>query len=139
VETRRTKRVADLVRSEVANFLLRKASDPRLRWVTVTDCRVTPDLRHATVYYSCINDPEREDAEKALRKVGGLIRAQMGRDARMRHVPEIEFRFDEGLHHGYRIMEILDQIAQTESPAEESSEPPGSDDADAEEDATELP
>ena len=56
--TRRTERVSELVREEVARVLREDAQDPRLRLVTLTRVDVSPDLSNAIVYYSVMGDDD---------------------------------------------------------------------------------
>jgi len=109
METRRTRRLADVIHKEVANLLLRNLADPSLRWVTITRVNVTRDLRQAVILYSCIDEDQLELAAKALQRAKGLIRSHLGRELHLRHVPELEFKFDKGLHHSYRILDLLER------------------------------
>lgn len=112
METRRAKRVADLIQTEVAQFLLTRLRDPRLQWVTITRARVSADLHQATLYYSCYNDDQMEDAGRALERARGLIRVHIGRELRLRYVPELRFKPDEELHRSYHIVELIEKLAQ---------------------------
>jgi ribosome-binding factor A len=87
-----TRRIAERISKIVAEMLERRIKDPRLGFVTVTETRLTSDLREATVYYTVYGSAE-EHAETAaaLRSATGIIRSEVGRLIGLRHTPSIEF------------------------------------------------
>ncbi|HZG94212.1 MAG TPA: 30S ribosome-binding factor RbfA, partial [Mycobacteriales bacterium] len=88
----RARRLADRIKVVVAETLERGVKDPRLGFITVTDARVTPDLREAKVYYTVYgDDAARADTAAALESARGVVRAEIGRQCRVRHVPSLEF------------------------------------------------
>jgi ribosome-binding factor A len=90
-----TRRLAERISQIVAEMLERRIKDPRLGFVTVTEARLTNDLREATVFYTVYGTPE-EQAETAvaLRSATGVIRSEVGRLLGLRHTPSIEFVAD---------------------------------------------
>jgi len=89
--------------------------DPRVGFVTVTGVKVTDDLHLATVYFSIIGgEAERKGAEAGLNSAKGFLRREIGKVLRMRHVPDLMFRFDESVEYGSRIESLLKQIHETE-------------------------
>jgi ribosome-binding factor A len=110
-ETRRSQRVADLVRSELSLLVLTEAHDPELRKVTITDVEMPPDLRSAKVFFSCLGgDEERAKAADALRRAAGYLRREVGQRCRLRYAPELHFVSDHSLERGARIEELLQQV-----------------------------
>ena len=110
-ETRRSQRVADLVRSELSLLVLTEAHDPELRKVTITDVEMPPDLRSAKVFFSCLGgDEERAKAADALRRAAGYLRREVGQRCRLRYAPELHFTSDHSLERGARIEELLQQV-----------------------------
>src|ERR1700751_961655 len=91
----KTRRLAERISKIVAELLERRIKDPRLGFVTVTETRLTSDLREATVFYTVYGSPE-EQAETAvaLRSATGIIRSEVGRLIGLRHTPSIEFVAD---------------------------------------------
>ncbi|RKN06701.1 30S ribosome-binding factor RbfA [Streptomyces radicis] len=89
----RAKRLADLIREVVAEKLHRDIKDPRLGTrVTITDTRVTGDLREATVFYTVYGDEsDREDVAAGLRSAKGVLRSAVGAAAGVKHTPSLEF------------------------------------------------
>ncbi|HEY4129261.1 MAG TPA: 30S ribosome-binding factor RbfA [Gemmatimonadaceae bacterium] len=111
-EHRRSERVAEAIREEVATFLANDAKDPRLSgMVTVTGCEVTRDLRHAKVFVSVMGtDAERAQTFEGLASVATHLRARVGRALRLRLAPEITFKPDQSVAHAARIEDLLAQI-----------------------------
>lgn len=95
MKTRRSERVADLLRREVCKIIEEDLKDPELGFVTVTGVRVSADLKHAKVLVSVLGDEEaRKKSLAALTRARGYIRLLIGRRVRLRFTPEISFRFD---------------------------------------------
>ncbi|MDT0269284.1 30S ribosome-binding factor RbfA [Streptomyces sp. DSM 44915] len=89
----RAKRLADLIREVVAEKLHRDIKDPRLGTrVTITDTRVTGDLREATVFYTVYgDDADREEVAAGLRSAKGILRSAVGAAAGVKHTPSLTF------------------------------------------------
>jgi ribosome-binding factor A len=95
VDVARARRLAVRIREIAADTLERQVKDPRLGMVTVTDARVTPDLREATVYYTVYGDGQaRADTAAALASATGVVRAAVGRMTGVRFTPSIAFVAD---------------------------------------------
>ena len=117
---RRSDRVAEAIREEVATFLAEDVKDPRITGlVTVTGVDVTRDLRHAKVYVGVMgSDAERASTFEGLASVAGHLRARVGRALRLRLAPEIVFRPDESIARASRIETLLAQIKDGKPPAD---------------------
>ena len=120
MKSRRSQRVADLVRAELSLLVLTEAHDPDLRRVTITDVEMPSDLKYARVYFSALGgDEERRLALEALRRAAGYLRGEVGRRCRLRFAPELFFVADRSLERGARIEELLNEVL----PAEPKDEP----------------
>jgi len=109
--TRRQQQVADLLQAEISRVLLRKIKDPRLGLITITGVKMSPDLRHARIYFSTIGDQERvEVAEAGLRSAAGVIRGEIGRTLDLRYCPQLAFHFDDSLAYGAHIEERIREL-----------------------------
>ncbi len=109
--TRRQQQVADLLQAEISMVLLRKIKDPRLGLITITGVKMSPDLKHARIYFSTIGDQERvEAAEAGLRSAAGVIRGEIGRTLDLRYCPKLAFHFDESLAYGAHIEERIREL-----------------------------
>ena len=79
-DTARARKLADRIQVVVAQTLERRIKDPRLGFVTITDTRVTGDLREATVFYTVFGDEtDREATAAALESAKGVIRSEVGK------------------------------------------------------------
>jgi len=88
----RARKLADRVREIVAATLEMRVKDPRLGFVTVTDARVTPDLRDATIFYTVYGDDEaRASTAAALESAKGVLRSEVGRQTGIKHTPSLTF------------------------------------------------
>ncbi|MEV1174420.1 30S ribosome-binding factor RbfA [Nonomuraea sp. NPDC049784] len=95
VDAARASKLADRIQQIVAEMLERRIKDPRLGFVTVTDARVTADLREATVFYTVFgSDAERSDSAAALESAKGIIRSEVGRQTGVRFAPTLTFKHD---------------------------------------------
>ena len=91
----RARKLADRIQVIVAEMLEGKVKDPRLGFVTITDTRVTNDLREATVFYTVYgSDEERAGTAAALESAKGVLRSEVGRQTGVRHTPSLAFVAD---------------------------------------------
>lgn len=106
--SRRTDRVGEAIQELVAGLLLREIKDPRIGLVTITAVRVSPDLRHARVYFSSLGDDEqRARSLRGLRSAAGFVRGQIARQLNLRVAPEVVFEFDPSLEEAERLSQLL--------------------------------
>lgn len=105
----RVRRHAERVRELVAATVRTRIKDPRLGMITITDTRITPDLRDATVYYTVLGDSAaKADTAAALASASGLLRSTVGRALGLRHTPTLTFVLDEVPERAKHIDELLD-------------------------------
>ena len=108
---KRSEKVAEAIHEMVSELLVKGLKDPRIGFVTITGVKVTDDLHLATIYFTVIGSEEEKIAtEKGLNSARGFIRKEMGRNLRMRYVPDIVFRYDESVEYGNRIESLLKEI-----------------------------
>jgi ribosome-binding factor A len=129
VDASRAGRLADRIAVLVAEMLERRVKDPRLGFVTVTEAKLTNDLREATVYYTVYgSDAEREETARALRSATGVIRTEVGRKLGLRHTPSLDFVPDEVPDTAARIDDLVERarLADEEvARAREGAQPAG--------------
>jgi len=112
-EFNRTQRLGQLLKEEISRLLYREVKEPRIGSVTITDVTVTPDLMQATVYVQVPGDDERKrEALEGLSSAAGFMRSQLGRDLRIRRIPELHFEVDRTQERAARINELLAQVAE---------------------------
>jgi ribosome-binding factor A len=107
----RPDRIADQIRSELAELLAREVHDPGVGFVTLTYVKVTPDLQLARVYYTSLGDEKAQrESAKALKRAAPFLRRHLGQRLRLRRVPELEFFYDESIARQDRIEQILQEL-----------------------------
>ena len=95
MDAARAHRLGDRISQIVAEMLEMRIKDPRLGFVTVTEARLTNDLREATVFYTVYGSPEEQaDTAAALESATGIIRSEVGKQTGLRHTPSLTFVAD---------------------------------------------
>ncbi|MCF3106636.1 30S ribosome-binding factor RbfA [Streptomyces roseoverticillatus] len=119
----RAKRLADLIREVIAQKLQRGIKDPRLgSHVTITDTRVTGDLREATVFYTVYGDDEdRASAAAGLESAKGILRSEVGRAAGIKFTPTLTFVADALPENARTIEDLLDRARASDAEVREAS------------------
>ncbi|HEX6888070.1 MAG TPA: 30S ribosome-binding factor RbfA [Candidatus Nanopelagicales bacterium] len=108
----RVRKLADRVKVIVAETLETRVKDPRLGFVTITDARVTNDLREATVFYTVFgSEQEQSDTAAALESAKGVLRTEVGRQTGVRHTPSLTFVADAVPENARHIDDLLAQAA----------------------------
>lgn len=103
----RARRLGERITQIVAEMLERRIKDPRLGFVTITDTKVTGDLRDATVFYTVYgSDEEQAATAAALTSATGVIRSEVGKQTGLKHTPSITFEQDK-LPEGAKSIEDL--------------------------------
>jgi ribosome-binding factor A len=120
----RPDRVADQLRSELAELLTREVHDPGIGFVTLTRVHVSPDLQQARVYYTALGDePARRRTAQALGRAAAFLRRQIGSRLRLKRTPELVFVYDESIAGQDRIEQILNELhAQQPDPDDDATD-----------------
>ncbi|OHE23671.1 MAG: ribosome-binding factor A [Syntrophus sp. GWC2_56_31] len=108
---KRADRVADLIKMEIADLLLKTIKDPRIGSVTITGVKVTDDLRTARIFFVEMGkDTCSTVVLTGLGKAAGFLRRELSRRLQLRHVPELLFTYDPSFAYGNRIESLLMEI-----------------------------
>ena len=100
-----------MIRQEVGSILLREFHDPTVGKVSVTDVKVTDDLRYARIYYTILGEEgELPEVAERLDSITPRVRKHLGSGLRMKYVPALQFRYDDTLERARRIESILNTI-----------------------------
>jgi len=100
--------------------------DPRVGFATITAVKITPDLRHARVWVSVLgSDEEATDTMAGLNSARPHLRSELGRQMRMKYLPELIFELDKGAEEAQRLDEIFHKIHSQESSADRSEDAEG--------------
>ncbi len=107
--SRRTDRIGEQVRAEVARILHEEVTDPRIGMVTLTRIDVAPDLSNARIFWSTVGD--RDEIERGLTSAAGFVRGRLARVLPLRKVPELRFLWDPSLELGDRTLAALRNLS----------------------------
>ena len=128
----RAGRLGEEIRKITGNMLLFELKDPRLqgKMVSVSDVEVSDDGSYATIYLSVLGKSISEDAEeeekndilKAMKSASGTIRREIGRNIKVRHVPELSFKIDNSIEYGRHMSKIIDSLGIENYKATDGSE-----------------
>lgn len=108
-------RISSQIAKEISYILATEIKDHDLRFITITDCRVTNDLSYAKVYYTSLDDRNREEVKKAIKNASGFIRKELMNRIDIRHIPELEFIYDESIEYGKKIEDKIKEIHEEEN------------------------
>ncbi|MEY9857380.1 ribosome-binding factor A [Catenulispora sp. GAS73] len=112
----RAAKLADRIRVIVAETLKNRVKDPRLGFVTITDVRITGDLRDATVFYTVYgSEEERAESAAALESAKGILRTEVGRQTGVKHTPSLTFIADAIPEGARQIEDLLAKVAVSDA------------------------
>ena len=95
---------------EISYILQTEVKDHNIKFVTITDVSVTNDLSFAKIYYTVLDDTKRKETAKALKQASSFIRKKLCDRIDIRHMPELDFVFDESIEYGNNIEKIIDNL-----------------------------
>jgi ribosome-binding factor A len=105
---KRTDRINEQLKQEIAVLVRDQVRDPRVGLATVTAVECSPELDHAKVYVTTLgSDDDRAAVIEGLRSASPFIRSQLGRRLHMRRIPELHFEYDRVLQEALRIERLL--------------------------------
>ena len=104
---KRSQRVGDLIREEIAEINMYKLKDPRLCFITVTGVEMTADLKLARVFVSILKEEDRDVSLEILNASKPFMRSILTRRLKMKFIPALEFRLDSSIEYGFKIDRLL--------------------------------
>ncbi len=113
----RVERVAAQLREEISQIIIRDLKDPRIGMATISEVKLSPDLRNAAVKVSVVDDDAaaRRAAIDGLDHAKGFIRRELGsRLSNLRFAPDLHFQLDEGVAYSVRVSKLLREVQQGE-------------------------
>ena len=113
---RRAERVGDTIKEEIAQMItMGEVKDPRIGLVTVTKVKMSPDMKYAVVFFSMTAPLEEiQETTEGLKSASPYIRRALAKRLSLRHVPSVDFKYDDSLDYAMRIEEALKKIKETE-------------------------
>ena len=103
-------RIASNIVKEISLILSQEIKDSHIKFVTVTDCKLAHDLGHAKIYVTVLDDNKKEETMLALKNASRFIRKELAQRIDVRHVPDLEFVYDESIEYGLKIENLIDKI-----------------------------
>jgi ribosome-binding factor A len=104
----RMRRVDEAMREVLSDVLTHEVKDPRVGFVTVTDVKTSPDLRHARVYVSVLGDPAAVEASlEGLVSAHGFLQGRVGAELRLKHTPTLQFLHDDTAERAQRLEQLI--------------------------------
>ncbi len=111
----RKERLNERLKELIGELILRRIKDPRIGLVTITSASVAPDLTMAKVYFSVMGDENaRAETKNGLESAKGCLRRTIGRELKLRQVPDLRFVYDDSLDRAMRIERAIKEIHEGE-------------------------
>jgi ribosome-binding factor A len=118
------RRVDEAVRAVLSDAIAKHLQDPRVGFVTVTEVKTSPDLRHARVYVSVLGDERARHASlEGLRSAHGFLQSRVATELTLKHTPTLTFVYDDTVDRAVRITELLRDPERQAGPGTGSGEP----------------
>ena len=112
-EFARAERIGAEMRRLLAVLVHDELRDPRIGMVTIHEVRVSRDLAHAKVFYTCLDEAKVTESGRILRQSAGFLRRRLGQLMKVRTIPELDFTFDRSVAEGNRLSALIDRaVAQ---------------------------
>ena len=106
--TIKNERINSSMQREISYIIANEVKNPNIKFVTITDVDVTSDLSYAKVYFTTLDDVK--ETLEGLKSAKGFIKKNLGDRIELRHIPELEFIYDESIEYGRRIEEKIKEI-----------------------------
>lgn len=104
----KNERVNSNLQKEISYIIANEVKNPNIKFITITYCDVTSDLSYAKVYFTTMGDSK--ETLKGLKSAKGFIRKSLADRIELRHIPELEFIYDESIEYGKRIEDKIKEI-----------------------------
>jgi ribosome-binding factor A len=112
-EVPRARRVAEQVQRTLSELLRRESRDPRLKPLTITHVRMSPDLAHAWVHYTALSGDSHDPLQQEiLDEAARYLRGPLGRTLGLRLAPQLHFQPDDELERGHRLDDLISQAVR---------------------------
>lgn len=112
----RAQKVAEAIQKEISSLIIKGMKDPRVGFVTITAVEVSTDLSLAKIFFTVIGDEKaRRDSAAGLKSAIPFMRREIGKQLRLRIVPELVFNYDSSIDYGQHIESLLKEIQEKEA------------------------
>jgi ribosome-binding factor A len=114
-EFSRKLRVEEVIQREIAILIQQEIKDPRVGLVTVSGVDISPDLKHAKIFVTSLNDAaDPDDSIKALNHAARFLRHELAKRVYLKTIPDIRFIYDRSVKEGTRLAEMIDAAVASE-------------------------
>ena len=116
--SKRSEQLEKYLKIEINKVIYREINDPRIKFVTITKIQVSSDLKYAKIFVSIFNDNDEERQKltlEGLEHATKFIRGEIGKDLKLRFIPEITFKIDKDIEYQYKLQKIISEIHKKQS------------------------
>lgn len=107
-------RIASMLEKEISYILMTEVKDPDIKFVTVTNVKLASDLGYAKIYVTVLDQNKKDETLRSLKAARGFIRRELANRVEIRHIPELDFVYDESIEYGKKIEDIIEEIHKDE-------------------------
>lgn len=111
----KTERIASNLVKEISYVINHEVKHKDIKFVTVTDVKLAPDLGYAKVYITTLNEEFKEETLDALKHTAGFIRHELRDRIDIRNIPILDFTYDESIDYGNKIEKLIDKLHKEEA------------------------
>jgi ribosome-binding factor A len=104
----RPQKLGDQIQRELSDLVQREVRDPRVGMVTITSVDVSPDLSHAKVFFTILEQEKLAETSAGLKRSAGFLRSQLAKRIKLYTTPELRFVYDESVERGDRLSRLID-------------------------------
>jgi len=119
---KRSVRVGDLIKEEVADIIMHKIKHKTLGFVTVTGVKLSDDLRTAVIYITVLNTEDNEKTVRKLNESKSFIKGELCKRIKIKFLPNLTFQIDDAVLYGRKMDKILDDINTERTPYDEDED-----------------
>jgi ribosome-binding factor A len=106
----RPQKLGDQIQRELSDLVQRELRDPRVGMVTITSVDVSPDLSHAKVFFTILEQQKLAETSAGLKRSAGFLRSQLAKRIKLYTTPELRFVYDESVERGDRLSRLIDSV-----------------------------
>lgn len=106
----KTERISDALIEQISYILATEVKNSNIKFVTITDVRVSADLSYAKVYFTVLDESKIDKTKEALLEASGFIRHELRDRVDIRQIPELEFIYDESIKNAQKIEDIIEKL-----------------------------
>jgi ribosome-binding factor A len=119
----RADRVSGQIQRALSDLLRKSLSDPRLKNATISEVKMSADLKLAKIYYTLTaKEKVRDDALDGFNSAHGFIKRTLARELGLRYMPELKYFYDDSFDYGARMDSLINAIKKNDEANSQSSE-----------------